>query len=509
MVEMQETKQLLEAYVREGCEDAFRRLVEQHVHLVYSTALRTLNGDSHAAQDITQMVFSDLARKANSLPSGVALGGWLYRRAYLKALELVRAQNRRRTREQVAVQADVGNQSDAAISEGFLLRLDEGLQRLREKDRDALVLRFFESKDFRALGEALGISEDAAQKRVARALEKLRSMLTRETPGIPATQVAACLAVGRLEYIPGSLAQTACSAALHTQATTAPFPVTFFKTMASAKLKYTLVAGASAILVISTVLQQRTNHQLRDENLRLRSRISEVEDRLKGEKELADSRSVLMERAAEGNQELLRLRNQLAQLKREKERTADSTGRKAGDALPQADAGWIHSVLAASPAEQGSAAGSIRGKLLRADKASPPSATEVALQQALLEQDLNQRLESSPKDFADFQSAFIQAALGLTDAAQVEDIRKVIQNTYENAITSHLNIPSKPVGDANDWVLKRHQLDRAATAAVKQLLSQAEVRLFDRAFLGVMGVDLGGIGVDKSNYPSGFLADSP
>jgi len=115
-------------------------------------------------------------------------------------------------------------------------------------------------------------------------------------------------------------------------------------------------------------------------------------------------------------------------------------------------------------------------------------------------------LEKTPSDFADFQSAFIESAVGLSDPDKTRQIRDIIARTYERAVASGLDIPSKPATGAEDWVNQRHQLDRRSTSAVQKLLTPEERQAFDRAFIGVMGVDLG-TGVDKSNYPPGFLGN--
>src|SRR5688500_12021888 len=98
------TRELLSRFAREGSESAFAEVVQHHIDLVYSIALRKLNGDSHLAQDVTQLVFSDLARKAGSLPSNVVLPAWLYRHTTFRACEVLRAEGRRRVREQTAVE---------------------------------------------------------------------------------------------------------------------------------------------------------------------------------------------------------------------------------------------------------------------------------------------------------------------------------------------------------------------------------------------------------------------
>src|SRR2546428_11175757 len=99
---MTDDGQLLQQYARERSESAFGELVTRHIDLVYPAALRVAGGDRPLAQDVTQMVFIDLARKAPSLPSNVMLAGWLHRHTCYPAAKAVRTERRRKTREQTA-----------------------------------------------------------------------------------------------------------------------------------------------------------------------------------------------------------------------------------------------------------------------------------------------------------------------------------------------------------------------------------------------------------------------
>ncbi|GAA5129258.1 hypothetical protein GCM10023212_37090 [Luteolibacter yonseiensis] len=180
----QDTKELLRDYTRNRSEDAFRVLVREHSPVVYGTALRKLGGDRAAAQDVTQEVFTLLARKAHRLES-VVLGGWLYRQACRRAANHARSEARRKKRESIAME----NQNHPSPADGFLAKeLDDALLALPEKDRDALILRFFEDKEFKVLGTTLGLSEEAARKRVTRALERLAENLKRR--GVPVGSVS-------------------------------------------------------------------------------------------------------------------------------------------------------------------------------------------------------------------------------------------------------------------------------------------------------------------------------
>ncbi|MDB6037924.1 MAG: hypothetical protein JWM99_1765, partial [Verrucomicrobiales bacterium] len=149
-------------------------LVSRYIDLVYSVALRRVSGDVHVARDVVQSVFTDLARKAPFLPEDVMLGGWLHRHTKFVASTVCRSELRRKVREREAMDTIASEDSEA---QEFPVELDEAIEDLAEVDRTAIVLRFFEQASFRTIGTALGVSDDAAQKRVGRALEKLRTLL--------------------------------------------------------------------------------------------------------------------------------------------------------------------------------------------------------------------------------------------------------------------------------------------------------------------------------------------
>ncbi len=169
---------LLNEFADAGSESAFAALVRRHANLVYATAQRQV-GDASLAEEITQNVFLALARKSATLRRAKTISGWLYRTTLLEARQALRAELRRQRRESVAGelhQIARDGQSPWATIVPFL---DEALTGLRERDRIAVLLRFFENKPFREIGLALGISEDAAQKRVTSSLAKLTTFFQR------------------------------------------------------------------------------------------------------------------------------------------------------------------------------------------------------------------------------------------------------------------------------------------------------------------------------------------
>ncbi|MEO7414649.1 MAG: sigma-70 family RNA polymerase sigma factor [Opitutaceae bacterium] len=192
---MTEDAELLRRYAQDYSQAAFAELVQRRIDLVYAVALRQVGGDTHLAEDVTQLVFADLARKANELSSRVVLSGWLYRSAQFAAIDAVRSQRRRREREQEAfIMNETRSTPDGSI-DGEKLRpvLDQVLGELDEDDRDAVALRFFEQRSFADVARGLQVSEDTARKRVARALDKLHGLLARR--GLKSTTAAVGLAL--------------------------------------------------------------------------------------------------------------------------------------------------------------------------------------------------------------------------------------------------------------------------------------------------------------------------
>jgi RNA polymerase sigma factor (sigma-70 family) len=169
---------LLAEFTDAEAQSAFTALVRRHVDMVYATALRQL-GDTGLAEEVTQNVFIALARKSEGLCAWSTISGWLYKTTLLEARHALRSELRRRRREAVAVELNsVASSGDSAWA-SLVPLLDEALMRLREDDRLAVLLRFFEEKPFRDVGLALGISEDAAQKRVSKSLDELTRFFQR------------------------------------------------------------------------------------------------------------------------------------------------------------------------------------------------------------------------------------------------------------------------------------------------------------------------------------------
>ncbi len=207
--------ELLHAYVEAGSEAAFTELTARYTDLVYSSAMRQVQSPQ-LAEEVTQSVFLALACKASRLRREVVLSGWLLRATRYLAMDIQKAEWRRQKREQIAAAMvePVRLPEEAPVWQSALPILDEALDRLRQCDRQALALRFFEKKGFDEVGRILGISEDAAKKRVGRAVERLRRGLLRRKVILSALALTGGLAAESVKAAPVWLAARAARTAL-------------------------------------------------------------------------------------------------------------------------------------------------------------------------------------------------------------------------------------------------------------------------------------------------------
>ncbi len=208
---------LLREFAANESEAAFAALVSRHLNLVYSVALRSV-GNVHAAQEISQAVFIILARKAKSLGSKTVLSGWLYQTTRLTAANFLRGEIRRQQREQEAYMQSTLNESEPEAWPQIAPLLDDALGKLGERDRNAIVLRFFENKNLQEVGAGLGVNEDAAKMRVTRALEKLRKLFVKRGVTLSAVAIAGAVTANSVQAAPVGLAATISATAVKSSA---------------------------------------------------------------------------------------------------------------------------------------------------------------------------------------------------------------------------------------------------------------------------------------------------
>jgi len=206
--------ELVRQYAAHQSESAFAALVSRHTNLVYSASLRRVR-DPQLAEEVTQAVFIILAQKAGSFDEKTILPGWLYRTAGFVSGNALKQEYRRQRREQEAYMQSTLDQggTDAAWQQMSPL-LEEAMLRLGQTDRDAVVLRFFEGRSLSEVSAALGASEDAAKKRLNRAVRKLRGFFTKRGLVLPAAVLTAAISANSVQAAPAALAKTATAIAL-------------------------------------------------------------------------------------------------------------------------------------------------------------------------------------------------------------------------------------------------------------------------------------------------------
>lgn len=317
---MNDTLQWLRDWAEHRSEEAFSRIVAAHIDFVYSVALRKVAGNSGLAADIAQTVFADLARKASTLRAKGSIAGWLHRHTCLTAATALRAEIRRRAREQTAAAMQAIENSSADLEWSRLSPLlDDAVNALNESDRQAILLRFYERCDLQSVGSILGVGEDAAQKRVTRALDKLRHWLSKE--GVTSTTAALAVALGTqsIGAAPIGLASTITSAAVVTTSVSAAgtSALAFLEFMTHTKAKFAVGVAIAAVFATPLVWQEKAIAAIRAENRMLTAQIELRELRPEDQSRSNDRSGVgeAMTGSKRDRTELLRLRDEVASIR--------------------------------------------------------------------------------------------------------------------------------------------------------------------------------------------------
>jgi len=320
---------LLRSYAEAGSEEAFAELVRRHLNLVYSAALRQVNGNAPLAQDVAQAVFSDLARKAASLSSRPSLTGWLYTSARFAAAKTVRAEQRHRTREHEAASmrellSDSGPELDWTQ---LAPTLDAVMHELKEADREAILLRFFENRQLTEIGKRFGLSEDAARKRVDRALEKLRERFTKRGITTTAAALSVAITAHAVQAAPTGLCAAISTAAALAGTALAPASIaSTTKAIAMNTLRKTLITATFAVSIGTGIYEARQASLLRTQVQILHQQQAPLAEQIA---QLQNDNAALSNQLAQANRsaplsserlrELLKLRGEVGMLRRQRE----------------------------------------------------------------------------------------------------------------------------------------------------------------------------------------------
>ena len=314
-------QQLLRDYTGRRSEAAFAELVRRHVDLVYSAALRMVC-DAHLAEDVTQEVFLALARNAGQLTRHPVLAGWLHRTTQNLAANTVRSDVRRRAREQkAAAMNELLSTEPDAVWEHIAPHLDAALGELSEPDRDALLLRYFEHKSPREMAQTLGTSEDAAQKRVSRAVEHLREFFAKRGVTIGAGGLAVVVSANAVQAAPVGLAVTISTAAVLAGTTVATTTATITKAIAMTTLHKIIVTVTITAAIGTGIFEARQASTLRNRVETIQQQqgsLTEEIQRLQKERDDAVNRASALVHVGQSNREdssqIAKLRAEMAEL---------------------------------------------------------------------------------------------------------------------------------------------------------------------------------------------------
>jgi RNA polymerase sigma factor (sigma-70 family) len=323
--------QLLRQYAEKSTEIAFTEIVARYTNLVYSVAIRQVRCPDMAAE-IAHRVFIKLAREAQSLSARLgengSLAGWLCRCAHNLTLNLLRDEFRRQLRERQAMENLNPASESSPDWEKFRPILDEAMSQLSEPEHDALVMRYFNNQDLRSVGQELGVSDDTAQKRVSRALKKLREHLARRGIDTSCAALSVALSANAVQTAPVGLAASISTAALGGTFLPMATSITASKAVAMTAMQKTFMVALLAVMGGTGAFEAHQNSKLREQNcafLQQRAPLVEQLQQLQRERDEATNEIASLARQKRANSvsplsdnqyhELLRLRGRYGVLK--------------------------------------------------------------------------------------------------------------------------------------------------------------------------------------------------
>jgi RNA polymerase sigma factor (sigma-70 family) len=312
---------LLREYAARNSEAAFEALVSRRIGFVYSAAMRQVR-DPQLAEEIVQRVFTILAQKAGRLADRTILTGWLFKTTRFAALAQIRAELKRRSREQeVLMQNERETPAPDPLWEQMSPLLDEALATLGEKDRQAVLLRYFENKSLAEVGSSLGAGEDTARKRVSRALEKLHRFFSRRGVSSTTALIAGAISAHSIQAAPAMLAKSVAVVAVAKGAAAGGSTLILlkgaFKLMAWTQAKTAAVSVVIVSMAAVVVIQHQAQLKLRNENQSLRELVGNLQNTNARSSNPGAQASAAPALPDDRLNELLRLRGEVGVLRRQ------------------------------------------------------------------------------------------------------------------------------------------------------------------------------------------------
>src|SRR5215471_1469879 len=336
---------LLQEFSRDQSQASFTDLVNRHLNLVYSAALRQVRSPQ-LAEEVSQSVFTNLACHAAKLKANTVLSAWLYQVTRHAAIDVVRREARRQAREQIAFQMSTLNDTTSADWSHIEPLLDEGMDTLDAADRTAILMRYFENKSLREVGQTLGVSEDTAQKRVSRAVDRLREFFSKRGVPIGASSLVALAAANAVQAAPAGLAASVAAGAIVGSATLSTSgAIAITKTVAMTTLQKTIITAVAGMAVVAGLYQAREISNLREQVQTLQNQqaqqtgISNQVEALRRERDRATNAlaAAIAEKAELKNNpyEVLKLRGEVGRLRQENASIGSKSGLSKVTANPE------------------------------------------------------------------------------------------------------------------------------------------------------------------------------
>ena len=310
---------LLQQFTRDHAQDAFTELVRRHVNLVHSAALRQVRSPQ-LAEEVAQSVFADLAREAGKLKPDTILTAWLHAVTRRTAIDVIRKESRRQLREQIAHEMNATNAPDANWNQIEPL-LDEAVAALDDTDRAAVLLRFFENKSLLEVGQQLGVSDDTAQKRVSRAVEKLREFFAKRGVTVGAGGLVVVISANAVQAAPVGLIATISATVFAGTAVTTSTVIAATKTIAMTTLQKIAVTAALTATIGVGVFQAKQAHDAAAEVQKLQAQQTSLTEQIQTQQTEREKSSATiaslkddLTKNEKNQRELLKLRGQVGQL---------------------------------------------------------------------------------------------------------------------------------------------------------------------------------------------------